>query len=467
MPRSRKTERDRRRSPTAGRHADSIRLALMEVAPAGLKKPRLMAVTELSGSQLVRGLAASRELAGEKGWPPLVWSSERGYYFCLEADALEAWEQQWADVKFIQISRGHHRCPGSARQALSQEPLGELRRRPDEGGPERPGHDRPPSGPVTEAAERATMKKNQGPAPAHRPHPGTGPSSLSTRASRYPSDTTDAEWALIEPLLPTPACQTERGGHPDKWPRREIVDGIRYLVDNGIKWRAMPSDYPPWRTIYGFARRWAAAGGIGVIRDQLCRRIRLAAGKTPNTASVIVDSQSIKASEAVSKATRGWDGGKLINGRKRHLICDHRSLMLLVMVTPADAQDSLVARELLLRLAFLHPEIAIVWADSAYAKNQLIPWAKKYLDITVKTVRRPPDTKGFIVLPRRWAVERSWSWIMRARRHCRDHERLPEVSESLITWAAVTLMTRRLTRHRSRPAERRDAVHGYGMPEAA
>ncbi|KOU56941.1 hypothetical protein ADK57_40575 [Streptomyces sp. MMG1533] len=105
MARSRTTERDRRRSPTAGRHADSIRLALMEVAPAGLKKPRLMAVTELSGSQLVRGLAAFRELAGEKDWPPLVWSPRDGYRFCLDPDALEEWEQQWADVKFTQISR--------------------------------------------------------------------------------------------------------------------------------------------------------------------------------------------------------------------------------------------------------------------------------------------------------------------------------------------------------------------------
>jgi transposase len=271
------------------------------------------------------------------------------------------------------------------------------------------------------------------------------------RTSRYPSDMTDAEWALIEPLLPTPACKTPKGGAPEKWPRSEIVDGIRYLVDNGIKWRAMPSDYPPWRTIYGFARRWAAAGALGVIRDQLRRRIRLAAGKTAQTASVIIDSQSIKASETVSKATRGWDGGKMINGRKRHLICDHRSLVLLVMVTPANARDSLVARELLFRLALMHPEIAIVWADSAYAKNDLIPWAKKYLDIIIKTVRRPPQAKGFIILPRRWAVERSWSWIMRARRHCRDHERLPEMSEALIIWAAITLMTRRLTRPRPAP----------------
>lgn len=275
---------------------------------------------------------------------------------------------------------------------------------------------------------------------------------------------TDAEWVLIEPLLPPPACALPPGGRPEKWPRRDIVDGIRYLVDNGIKSRSMPADYPPWRTIYGFARRWAA---VGVLRDQLRRRIRLAAGKTPNTASVIVDSQSVKASETVSRATRGWDGGKQINGRKRHMICDHRSLVLLVMVTPADAQDSLVARELLFRLALMHPEIAIVWADSAYAKNGLVDWAKRYLDITIKTVRRPPDAKGFTVLPRRWAVERGWAWIMRARRHCRDHERLPEMSEALITWAAITPMTRRLTRRANHPAQRRDVAHGYVLPQAA
>jgi transposase len=103
----------------------------------------------------------------------------------------------------------------------------------------------------------------------------------------------------------------------------------------------------------------------------------------------------------------------------------------------------------------MYPEIAIVWADSAYA-GKLVTWAKTYLDITIKTVRRPPDAKGFVVLPRRRVVERSWSWIMRARRHCRDHERLPEMSESLITWAAITLMTRRLTRRTTRLAEQRD-----------
>ena len=134
--------------------------------------------------------------------------------------------------------------------------------------------------------------------------------------------------------------------------------------------------------------------------------------------------------------------------------------MLLVMVIAANVTDRDAAKELLFRLALMHPEIAIVWADSAYA-GKLVTWAKTYLDITIKTVRRPPDAKGFVVRPRRWVVERSWSWIMRDRRHCRDHERLPEMSESLIMWAAITLMTRRLARRTARPGERRDATPYY------
>ncbi|MEU7162430.1 transposase [Streptomyces chrestomyceticus] len=134
---------------------------------------------------------------------------------------------------------------------------------------------------------------------------------------------------------------------------------------------------------------------------------------------------------AIGRLFRHRNNGRMINGRQRHLICDLRGLALLVWVTPADVQDSLVARDMLVRLALLHPEVAMVWADAAYAKNQPVPWAKRYLDITVKTVRRPPGIRGFVILPRRWTVERSWSWILRARRHCRDHERLPEISGCL------------------------------------
>ncbi|MXG30356.1 IS5 family transposase [Streptomyces sp. YIM 132580] len=265
----------------------------------------------------------------------------------------------------------------------------------------------------------------------------------------YPSDTWDDEWALIEPLLPVPACDTPTGGRPEKHPRREIVDAIRYVVDTGCKWRALPRDFPPWRTCYGFMARWAAAGVVGQIRDQLRKRIRRELGRSPGAVATVIDSQSVKAAETVGRESRSYDSAKKINGRKRHLVVDTKGLPLFVMVTPADMTDRAAAKEVLFRLRLMHREITIASADSGYA-GQLVTWAKKHLGLTLKTVSRPKNTPSFVLLPRRWVVERSLAWIMHARRHARDYERLIQHSESLITWAAITLMTRRITRRTSR-----------------
>ncbi|MFG2632208.1 IS5 family transposase, partial [Streptomyces sp. NPDC048473] len=196
----------------------------------------------------------------------------------------------------------------------------------------------------------------------------------------YPSDTFDDEWALLEPLLPAPACESSKGGRPEKHPRREIVDAIRYVVDTGCKWRALPRDFPPWRTCHGFMARWAAAGIIGQIRDHLRKRIRREMGRAPGAVATVIDSQSVKAADTVGKDSRGYDAGKKINGRKRHLVVDTKGLLLFVMVTPADMTDRNAAKEVLFRLRLMHPEITIVWADSAYA-GQLVTWAKTYLNL--------------------------------------------------------------------------------------
>lgn len=200
--------------------------------------------------------------------------------------------------------------------------------------------------------------------------------------------------------------------------------------------------------------RWAAAGIVGQIRDQLRKRIRREMGRAPGAVATVIDSQSVKAAETVGRDSRGYDGAKKINGRKRHLVVDTKGLPLFVMVTPADITDREAAKEVLFRLRLMHPEITIVWADSAYA-GQLVAWAKTNLGLTIKTVSRPKDAVGFVILPRRWVVERSLAWIMHARRHARDYERLIQHSESLITWAAITLMTRRITRRSSRRSSRR------------
>jgi transposase len=150
-------------------------------------------------------------------------------------------------------------------------------------------------------------------------------------------------------------------------------------------------------------------------------RIRREMGRGPRAVATIIDSQSVKAAATVGRDSRGYDAGKKINGRKRHLVVDTRGLPLFVMVTPADLHDSAAAKEVLFRLRLMHPEITIVWADRAYT-GKLVTWPKRHLNLTVKTVSQPKDTSGFIVLPRRWVVERSLAWMMNARHHARRRE---------------------------------------------
>jgi transposase len=195
--------------------------------------------------------------------------------------------------------------------------------------------------------------------------------------------------------------------------------------------------------VYGFHARWARTGAVAAIRDQLREHIRRRMGRCPNAVTIVIDSQSVKAAETVSKDTRGYDVAKAVNGRKRHLVVDTKGLLVDVLVTPADVQDRDAARTLLRRLCREQPQITLMWADSAYG-GELVEWARKNLHITVKISKRPPGAHGFVVLPRRWVVERSISWIMRARRLVRDYERLPLHSEAEISWSAITLMTRRL-----------------------
>lgn len=166
--------------------------------------------------------------------------------------------------------------------------------------------------------------------------------------------------------------------------------------------------------------------------------------------TLIVDSQSVKGAETVSKTTRGFDAGKKINGRKRHIAVDTLGLPVMITVTPADTTDRDAARELLWRLRIMQPQIRQIWADSAYA-GQLVNWSDDFLHMTLKTVSRPRGAKGFVVLPRRWKVERTLGWIMKARRNVRDYERLPQHSEAHLNRALITLMTRGLTRRGPHP----------------
>lgn len=265
------------------------------------------------------------------------------------------------------------------------------------------------------------------------------------RRRRYPSDTTDAEWALLAPLLPDPACQTRAGGRPETNCRRAVVDAIRYVIHNGCVWRAMPADFPPWRTVYGHYYRWNASGVTVSLHDVLRGRARQATGRAAEPTAAVIDSQSVRAAATVPKASRGWDNAKKVNGRKWHIAVDTTGLLLEVLVTPASVQDRDAARPLLFNLKRARRRVRRIWADGGYA-GKLLPWAAKWLKLTVEIVKRPDDSHTFQVLPRRWVVERTLAWITSYRRCARDYERLPAHHEAAVYWAMITLMTRRLTR---------------------
>jgi transposase len=272
-----------------------------------------------------------------------------------------------------------------------------------------------------------------------RPGPGCA------RPRRYPSDTSDGEWALLAPLFPIEACQTPSGGHPETHCRRVVVDAIRYLIHNGCVWRALPADFPPWRTVYGYYRRWNASGVTIAVHDALRGRARQATDREAEPTAAVIGSQSVRAAATVPRASRGWDNAKKVNGRKRHIAVDTTGLLLEVVITPASVQDRDGARPLLFNLTRARRRTRKAWADAGYA-GKLLPWAAKWLNLDVEIVKRSSGSHTFEVLPRRWVVERTLAWITSYRRCARDYERLPSHHEAAVYWAMTTLMARRLTR---------------------
>ena len=266
------------------------------------------------------------------------------------------------------------------------------------------------------------------------------------RPSRYPTDMSDAEWAQIDRLLPDPAPLVDgAGGRPEEHCRRDIVNGIYYVLDNGIKWRAMPVDFPPWKTVYNYFAAWEKTGFTQSCLDMLRDRARLREGRAGTPSAGIVDSASVKGAETVGAKTRGFDAGKKINGRKRHIVVDTLGLLLVVMVTAASVQDRDAAKPLLRKVMESFCRIKLIFADSGYA-GKLVDWALEQLKVKLQIVKRSDKKKGFYVLPRRWVVERTLAWIVRHRRCARDYERLPEHHESMVRWAAIRLLSRRLAR---------------------
>jgi len=257
---------------------------------------------------------------------------------------------------------------------------------------------------------------------------------------RYASDTTDAEWAIIAAHLPAPSTR----GRPRTTILRDVVDAIFYLAQSGCQWRLLPKDFPPFTTVQGYFYRWRDDGTWQTVNHHLMMQAREAAGRDASPSAGVIDSQSVRTTEA--GGPRGYDAGKKIKGRKRHLLTDTTGLPVAVLVHEADIQDRDGGPALLESIRSLCPWLRHIFADGGYAGEKFAAALVPLGDWTVEIIKRSDTAKGFVLLPRRWVVERTIAWLNRNRRLAKDFEALISTSTAWVMIASVELIMRRLAR---------------------
>jgi transposase len=254
----------------------------------------------------------------------------------------------------------------------------------------------------------------------------------------YETELTDAQWEFLQPMLP----KAKKSGRPPT-DRRSVINAIFYVLKGGIPWRLLPNNYPSWKTIYHIFRAWSVDNTWAALNDALRTCVRADEERDAQPSAAILDSQSVKADGHGGEV--GFDAGKMIKGRKRHVLVDTLGLLLGVVVTPASCPERAGAQQVLQRVADWFPKLRKLWVDGGYTGEAFAQWViDKWPKLQVEVVKRSESTKGFAVLPRRWIVERTFGWLMRHRRLVRDYERTESSAEAWIHLAMLRIQLRRL-----------------------